>query len=469
MEELKKPKDAVVFAEAKSPKGTVLFVDDDTSLHELFAVQFPEEGYTVVGFDDATKALSNVEGATIPFDVVVSDLNMPGMDGLEFISRIKALDPDLPVVLITAHGSVDSAVQAMKRGASDFIEKPINFVQLGIVLERNLSLRKLRQDNRSLKREMAASWRLGDLIGKSAAMKAVFSVIERVASSSAHILITGESGTGKEVVARAIHNHSPRNDKPCVTVNCAAIPENLLESELFGHKRGSFSGATENRIGLFQEASGGTLFLDEIGEMPLELQAKLLRAIQDKKIRPVGENKDREIDVRILAATNVNLRDAIKAGDFREDLYFRLSVIPIEIPPLRNRREDIPLLASHFLNKFSSENGKSITRLSPKALAKLVAQRWDGNVRQLQNAIERAVILCEEDQIAEKDIVVDEDLELEPPSKKFFANLPTLEQLEKEYIQYVLMQTHGRKEKAASILGVNRKTLYRKEQELNEA
>jgi DNA-binding NtrC family response regulator len=306
---------------------------------------------------------------------------------------------------------------------------------------------------------------MGDVIGKSAGMKAVFDLVGRVSAATANILITGESGTGKEMVARAIHQSGPRMNKPFVAINCSAIPETLLESELFGHAKGSFTGAIQRKRGLFEEADGGTLFLDEIGDMNVSLQSKLLRVIQERKVRAVGENIARDVDVRLIAATHKDLKAAIKEGRFREDLYYRLSVIPIVIPPLRHRKEDIPLLAEHFLKKYAATNNAKVKGFTKRAMAKLVGLKWEGNVRELENMVERAVVLCQESLIDEADIPSPETRNAEEFFGSATTDFPTVSQLEKRYIQLVLEKTGGRKDKAAQILGINRRTLYRKERE----
>jgi DNA-binding NtrC family response regulator len=334
-----------------------------------------------------------------------------------------------------------------------------------VSVRRALEHRALQRENVVLRQELKQNWAFGGVIGKSSGMKAVFDLVQRVSQATANVLITGESGTGKEMVARAIHENGARAKKPFIAINCTAIPDTLLESELFGHAKGSFTGAIQRKRGLFEEASGGTLFLDEIGDLDVTLQAKLLRVIQEKKVRAVGENIARDVDVRLLAATHKDLKAAMKEGRFREDLYYRLSVIPIVIPPLRERKEDIPLLADYFLKKYSAANGAKIAGFTKKASAKLMSLRWEGNVRELENVIERAVVLSPGPYIDDTDIPSG----AEQSAEEFFAgastDFPTVEQLEKRYIQLILEKTGGRKDKAAQILGMNRRTLYRKERE----
>lgn len=464
----KVPKEQVL----KDQKGHIIIVDDDLEMQFLLRDFFGSEGYKTTTFSNAIAALRSLGEDGYPaeiqhdsVDLIISDIKMPQLDGIEFASRLKLFCPKIPVILITAFGSVESAIEAMRRGAYDYIVKPFKLAELSVSVERALEYRRLTRDNQMLRQEVKRAWSLGDLIGKSHGMKEVFDLVTRVSQANANVLITGESGTGKEMVARAIHSNGSRHDKPFVAINCTAIPESLLESELFGHAKGSFTGAIQRKKGLFEEAEGGTLFLDEIGDMNPALQAKLLRVIQERKIRPVGENSMRDIDVRIVAATHKDLKSAIKQGLFREDLYYRLSVIPIVIPPLRHRKEDIPILAEHFLRKYAAANNSKVTGFTKGAINKLVSSKWEGNVRELENVIERAVVLCssaliDENSLPSTDIAT---------ADQFFSNavsdFPTIDTLEKRYIELVMEKTGGRKDKAAQILGINRRTLYRKERE----
>ena len=432
---------------------------------------FSSEGYLVTTFSlasDALNALGENGHAEIPtdkVDLIISDIKMPQIDGLEFSVRLKKLCPHVPVILITAFGSIESAIEAIRKGAYDYLVKPFKLAEMSVTVDRALTFRRLTLDNSVLRQEVKKSWSLGELIGKSPGMKEVFDLVSRVSHANANVLITGESGTGKEMVARSIHNSGPRKHKPFVAINCTAIPENLLESELFGHAKGSFTGAIQKKKGLFEEAEGGTLFLDEIGDMNVSLQVKLLRVIQERKIRPVGENTTKDIDVRIIAATHKDLKAAIKQGIFREDLYYRLSVIPVMIPPLRYRKEDIPLLAEHFLKKYSAANGCLPKEFSKAAMAKLINFKWEGNVRELENVIERVVVLSKDQSIDETQIPSDSVESVDEFFEKTSRDYPTIETLEKRYIELVLNKTGGRKDKAAQILGINRRTLYRKERE----
>lgn len=455
----------------KNVYGNIMVVDDDPDMRSMLTDFLREENYKVFDFSlakDAFDALYgdfNGEFSHHEIDLIISDINMPEMDGMEFAARIGKFAPEIPVVLITAYGSIDSAIEATKKGAFDYIVKPLKLSELGVTVERAVRFRKLKRENQVLRTEVNRSWSSGNLIGKSKAIREVFELIDRVAKATANVLITGESGTGKEVIARSIHQKGPRSSKPFVALNCSSIPEHLLESELFGHVKGSFTGAISNKQGLFEEAGGGTIFLDEIGDMDITLQAKVLRVLQERKIKPVGGNQEKEVDVRVLAATHKDLKKAIQEGRFREDLYYRLNVIPLVIPPLRHRREDIPLLANHFLAKYAAANHSSAKGFTNEAMAKLMGAHWGGNVRELENIVERVVVLCGSEWIRPEDIPLAEDGTAEDFFGSATGDLPTIEELEKRYIRLVLDKTGGKKEKAAHILGINRRTLYRKERE----
>jgi two-component system, NtrC family, response regulator AtoC len=448
--------------------GHVASVDDDPEILALLERHLERDGYRVTTFASATEALKALWGrdgqpGAVKPDLVISDWKMPEMSGIEFVDRMKEVRPDVPIIMATAYASIEGAIEAMRKGAFDYIVKPVRLKELRLILERAMRFRKLEEDNRVLRQEIKRSWSLGEMIGKSPAMRTVFDLVLRVSQAPANVLINGESGTGKEMVARAVHFNGPRRDKPFVAINCAAIPETLLESELFGHAKGSFTGAVQQRRGLFEEAQGGTIFLDEIGDMPGSLQVKLLRVIQERKIKRLGENVFQDVDIRIIAATHKDLRAEIKAGRFREDLFYRLSVIPILIPPLRERKEDIPLLAEHFVAKYGAASGSRVTGLSKAALGKLMSLRWEGNVRELQNVIERAVILCNGALLEEGDIVT----HASPGDDAGAADDRSLEamslrEMERIHIRRVLELTRGQREQAARTLGIDRKTLYRK-------
>ena len=459
-----------------SVRHHVLVIDDDTDLRSMLADFLKSEGCGVIESPLASDALAGIQNGSIAtdlhpekgnaIDLIITDLNMPGLSGIEFTAKFHDLLPNVPVILITAFGTIETAIEAIRKGAFDYTTKPFKLNEMSITVARALRYRDLHVENRRLQSEVDRSHSFAHIIGKSSGMREVFDLIKRVAPANANILINGESGTGKERVARAIHDQGPRRSKRFVAINCTAIPESLLESELFGHAKGSFTGASGRKRGLFEEADGGTIFLDEIGDMTQALQAKLLRVIQERKIRAVGDTTDRDIDVRLIAATHKDLKQAIRNGGFREDLYYRLAVIPIVIPPLRHRREDIPLLANHFLRKYSEENKATVGGFSKDAMSKLLALPWEGNVRELENIIERAVVLAKGPFIEATDLPVTSEGDVE----SFFAStqsgaLPTLEDIEKRYIGFVLEKTGGKKEKAALILGCNRRTLYRKERE----
>jgi two-component system response regulator HydG len=457
----------------KETKGRIVVVDDDQEMRSLLQDYFESEGYTVYAFPIATDALAamgpqgrlSAETLDGDIDAVISDIKMPQMDGIEFTQQLRGIRPEIPIILITAFGSIETAITAMREGAFHYVIKPFKLAEMSVNLERALEHRKLQRDNTALRKEVKGSWKLGGIIGKSAGMKEVFDLIQRVSQATANVLIAGESGSGKEMVARAIHDSGPRSNKPFVAINCTAIPETLLESELFGHAKGSFTGAIQRKRGLFEEAEGGTLFLDEIGDMNVALQSKLLRVIQERKVRAVGENVTKNVDVRIIAATHKDLKTAMKDGRFREDLFYRLSVIPIVIPPLRHRKEDIPLLAEHFLRKYAAMNNNRVKGFTKRAISKLMNFRWEGNVRELENIVERAVVLASQPLIDEGEIPNSESVNPEQFFGETVRDLPTLEQLEARYMRVVLDKTAGRKDKAAQILGINRRTLYRKERE----
>jgi two-component system response regulator HydG len=440
-----------------------LFIDDDRSLCEALAAGLKKREIHLVWHTSAAEALRALEEGD--FDVVVTDLNMREMNGIVVCERVAANRADVPVIVLTAFGSLDSAVAAIRAGAYDFISKPVELDVLAIAIHRAAKHRSLREEVKRLRQEVATKPRMEELLGQSPAMQKVQDLIARVAESEASVLISGESGTGKEVVARAIHRRSRRSSGPFVAINCAAVPEALLESELFGHARGAFTDAKEARTGLFVQAKGGTLFLDEIGDMPLGLQPKLLRVLQERTVRPLGANSEVPVDVRILAATNRDLESAIDEGRFREDLFYRVNVIHIALPPLRARAGDILALALHFVRRFASQTGKEVTGLSHEVAEKLVAYAWPGNVRELENSMERAVALTRFTEIC-----VD-DLPEKVRSYRFShvvvaANDPTelvpLEEVERRYILRVLEAVAGNKTAAARVLGLERKTLYRK-------
>jgi two-component system response regulator HydG len=378
-------------------RGAVLIVDDEQNARRGLQKLLEQEGFTVQTAGDGAEAMELL-GAQVP-DVVVTDLRMPKMDGLELLRRVKATHEDLPVLVVTAFGAIESAIEAMREGAEDYLQKPVQLDELIIALESALKHRKVREEVRVLRGRLENKLRPANIVGESPAMQAVFKTVAQVAPTRASVLITGESGTGKELIAQAIHDGSPRRSGPFVKLHCAALAESLLESELFGHEKGSFTGAAGRREGRFKQADGGTLFLDEVGEIPPGIQVKLLRFLQERTFERVGSNETLKVDVRVIAATNRRLEQEVREGRFREDLFYRLNVVSIEMPPLRLRPSDILLLAEHFLKKYARENGKEIDGFAPDAIARLSEYGWPGNVRELENVIERAVVLAEESRV----------------------------------------------------------------------
>jgi len=441
----------------------LLVVDDDLAMREMLASLFVERGFAVQQASSADEALECLRD--VEYDVVLSDIKMPGRSGIEMVGEIREMRPETPVVLMTAFGSIDSVIESMRAGAFDYITKPFEAESVMLTIDRAIEWRALEEENRRLRRAVDQTSAFGDLIGASPAMREIFALIRKVAHSRASVLITGESGTGKEVVARTIHYHGSRSANSFTPINCTAIPEGLLESELFGHVRGAFTGAHTSKQGLFEKAKGGTLFLDEIGDMGLGLQSKLLRVLQDWEIRPVGSTQSTKIDVRIITATNKDLQKEMEEKRFREDLFYRLNVIPIHIPPLRDRPEDLPLLVDEFVRKHSDGARRHVSRA---AMERLMQLPWKGNARELENVIERALILSSADQIDLADLPgVDldgsggRDAADEFPRSAAQRRL-SLREVEDLYIEEVMRLTAGNKVQAAKILGIDRKTLYRR-------
>jgi two-component system NtrC family response regulator len=381
---------------------TILIVDDEKNYLIVLEALLSDVGYEVLTAADASKGLEMVRSHDL--DLVITDMRMPGMDGMEFLARLHSQQPELPVIIMTAYATVEKAVEAMKRGAFDYITKPFKNDELKLTIRKAIEMHRLVRENRLLSRELQQRFSFGSIVGQSRAMRKVYGLIEKVAQTRATVLITGESGTGKELIARSIHFNSPRRDKPFVSVSCSALPESLLESELFGHERGAFTGAYTLRKGRFELADGGTLFLDEVGEMSPALQVKLLRVLQEMDFERVGGTRTIRVDARVVAATNRDLKRDVEKGRFREDLYYRLRVVQIEIPPLRERRDDIPLLVHHFLDKAAEANGVKVKRVGEEAFNLLYQYEWAGNVRELENVIERAVILCSGEEIGPDDL-----------------------------------------------------------------
>jgi DNA-binding NtrC family response regulator len=439
-------------------KRSILVVEDEPKLRRLVELQLADDGYDVKSAPDAESGLKLVnEGA---FDLIITDLKLPKMSGLEFLQEVKRSDPQMPVVIMTAFGSVESAVDAMKAGASDYVLKPFSLAELVMVVRKELDTHQLREENRDLREALGRRYEYKNIVAQSEKMQAVLALVERVAPSNVTVLVGGESGVGKDLVARAIHEHSQRARGPFIKINSTAIPETLLESELFGYEKGAFSGAVTSKPGKFELADRGTLFLDEIGDVPAAIQVKLLRVLQEKEFERLGGTKTLKVDVRLIAATNRDLRAALEEGTFREDLYYRLNVVPIDIPPLREHKEDIPALVKFFLAKFSKDAGVSTKTISPAAMKLLVDFQWPGNVRELENVIQRAVTLSEGDTIDVADIHLDARTHRANSSAGFL--LPegmTLDQWEQETIREALKRANGNKSQAARMLGLSRNAL----------
>jgi DNA-binding NtrC family response regulator len=443
-------------------RGKLLVVDDESTQREMLSSILTRAGFRVTTAPTAEEALDRLGREAC--DLLLTDQRMPGMDGLGLLDRARGVRPDLPVVLMTAYGSVSDAVSAMKRGASDYLTKPFEKEELLLVIERALRQRRLEDEVVSLRGALKERYRLGNLIGTSPGMQEVFSLVERVAHTDVPVLIQGESGTGKELIARALHENSPRAAGPFVALNCAAVPEGLLESEFFGHERGAFTGAHRSHAGRFEQARGGSLFLDEIGAMRIDLQAKLLRAIQEKEIQRLGSASTVPVDVRIVAATGEDLEDAVRRKTFRDDLYYRLNVVPILLPPLRERREDIPLLVDHFLSAAAKRFNRDPLGATPEVLDRMQDHPWPGNVRELENCVERMVVLARSSRLSLDDLppAVRKGPEAQEGGASGLDLPPggvSLVELERRLIRQALQRTHGRLRPAARLLGISYKTL----------
>jgi two-component system response regulator HydG len=445
--------------------GSILVVDDDQAHRTMLRTLLGGWGFSVEEADDGARAIERVQEKS--YDLLLMDVRMAEMSGIEALKVIKDYNPAIPILIMTAYSSVESAVEALKAGAYDYLTKPLDFDVLKLTIERALDHTSLRAENLSLKEKLRSSYELANIIGKSQPMKELIEMVAMVAPSEATALITGESGTGKELIARSIHHNSGRKEGPLVTVNCAALTETLLESELFGHEKGAFTGADRRREGRFMQANKGTIFLDEIGEMSSVMQAKLLRVIQDREIQRVGSDFTLKVDVRILAATNRDLQADVSAGKFREDLYYRLNVVTLRVPPLRERVEDIPLLAQHFLETYARKNKKRIKGFTPLAMDMFLKYHWPGNVRELENAVERAVILGLGDYITEKELPLriakayPHAEEIDGP-QTVSKEPQSLEEAEKAAVLAALNTAGGNKSETARLLGITRKTLHKK-------
>jgi DNA-binding NtrC family response regulator len=438
----------------------ILIVDDEDGMRRLLSRVLTREGYETSAVGSGAEALRLV--ASERFDLVVTDIKMPEMDGLQLLAELKEYEPSLPIIVITAYGTIENAVQALRSGAYDYIAKPFENDEIKLTVAKAFERERLLAENRYLHAELEGRYDFSGIVGGSLAMQQVYEMASSVAVSNANVLITGESGTGKELLARSIHYSSLRKEKPFVVLNCAAISEGVLESELFGHEKGAFSGALDTRKGRFERADQGTLFIDEVAEMSMAAQVKLLRVIQEHEFERVGGNKTISVDVRIVAATNKKLEDQVKDGNFREDLYYRLNVVNINVPPLRSRREDVEPLSRFFLDKYTSETGKKIADLSPRALSCLLAHDWPGNVRELQNAIERAVVLSKGSVLTPRDFPQgmqgDDQICLQIPEKGGSLT-DILEDLERQLIIQTLQREDGSQTRAAETLGIKRTTL----------
>jgi len=445
--------------------GGILIVDDERSMREFLAIYLRRAGYAVEAADGGAQALATMKNRE--FDIVITDLRMPDIGGLEVLAETKKRHPETQVIVVTAFATADTAIAAMKAGAYDYLTKPFKVDEVGLVVERALERRNLQKQNVALRDEIKGRYRLERLIGKSEPMQRLFEMLQKIAPAKTSVLLIGESGTGKELVSRAIHELSPRSGQPFVAINCGAIPETLIESELFGHVKGSFTGATTDKTGLFEAANGGTLFLDEIAELPIAMQVKLLRALQERKIKRVGGVTENEIDVRVVAATNRDLESEIENGSFRQDLYYRLNVIQLRIPPLRERRDDIPLLVEHFIRKFAAEHGRTISGIEPDTLSALMGHSFPGNVRELENIIERAVTLAPADRLTADNLpglTSHQGASIASPSANLLPETGVnLEQVVADFERGILLKalerTRGNRTEAARLLGVTFRSL----------
>jgi two-component system response regulator AtoC len=443
----------------------ILVVDDEENFRHILSVILKKERYEVETASNGEEALQRISNST--FDQVLCDIRMPGMDGLDFLKEVRKTEADANVIMMSAYGTLDTAVEAMKLGAYDYISKPFKPDEIILTLKKAEERERLRKENEHLRKEVRREYSFDNIVSKNEKMQGIFDMIQKVAPYKSTILITGESGTGKEVVARALHYHSDRSQSLFMPVNCGAIPENLLESELFGHSKGAFTDAIRTKKGLFEEADGGTLFLDEIGELPPQLQVKLLRVLQDGEIRRVGEAKAIQIDVRIVAATVKDLVKEVNEGRFRDDLFYRLNVVPVHIPPLRDRKEDIPLLVTHFMKKHSQSLGKNIAGINPKALEVLINYKWYGNVRELENTIERAIVLADGENIELQNLPHDiqnfqERVEVTTLSEEEYSIKRASKALETTLIRRALKKTKGNHTHAARLLEISHRALLYK-------
>jgi two-component system response regulator AtoC len=443
----------------------ILIIDDEENFRHMLSVILKKERYDVETASNGEEGLQKI--AVSPFDQILCDIRMPQMDGMEFLSKVQKMGMDAPIIMMSAYGTVDTAIEAMKLGAYDYISKPFKPDEIILTLKKAEERERLRKENELLRKEVEKEYSFTNIVSKNEKMQKIFEVIKKVAQYKSTILISGESGTGKELVARALHYNSDRSQRPFIPVNCGAIPENLLESELFGHAKGAFTDAIRTKKGLFEEADGGTLFLDEIGELPLQLQVKLLRVLQDGEIRRVGESKSIQVDVRIVTATVKDLAKEVHEGRFREDLFYRLNVLPIHIPPLREREEDVPLLINHFISKYSQSMNKNVVGIHPKALDAMMSYHWYGNVRELENTIERAIVLTDGDNIELENLPVEiqdfrNGIRLAPSAEEEYSIKKGSRFLEMNLIKKALKKTKGNHTQAARLLEISHRALLYK-------
>ncbi|MCF7805529.1 MAG: sigma-54 dependent transcriptional regulator [Candidatus Marinimicrobia bacterium] len=446
-------------------KGSILIADDEQEIRESLSVVLEDEGYNCTTAEDGAAALERVEEAN--FDILIADIKMPNLDGMELVEKTNQISPQTMSIIITAYATVETAVRALRSGASDYILKPLDFDEVIMRVKHLMDHREMEMENQYLRDQVDKKFNFNNIIGDSPAMRDVYQMVKRVSQSTTNVLITGKTGTGKELVARAIHANSDRANKPFIPINCGAIPDNLFESELFGYKKGAFTGANTDKDGVFKTANSGTLFLDEVAEIPLHVQVKLLRAIETKEVKPLGTNTTINIDVRLVAATNKTLIDEVEAGNFREDLYYRLNIIELKLPSLSERKEDIPLLVKHFVEKYNRELKRDIKGVDNETMKTLMHYRWKGQVRELENVIERAVLLCDDDYISQSDL---------PPSTNQDINdyypddlKEATKNFERQHISALLRRCDGDKKKASDLLNIGLSSLYRKIEELDVA